>query len=260
MRLAYLNQESDLGSLALRRGLPCLNHVQLDQIANYQQREVHPLNCAKMNAKPYPYFDGGLMKADVPGKFAFFSSRNNNFSNRDQKGTLCVAGTTAAGTHETCAADPATGVLQDQNQALSTTLQQRISRQDIARAACIDTTNNNAPGVANDQGATSCITLTTNGAANALGVETFTTESAANDAMGDGDKMPCKKISFFPKPGTTESYLALAVGLAFVGFIAAWASVYCFNRIQARREALKETKFEGQTEWKKVGTGDDKVI
>ena len=68
MRLAYLNQQSDLGSLGLRRGLPCLNQYELNLITNLAQRENHPLNCAKMNAKPYPYFDGGVMKATVPGK------------------------------------------------------------------------------------------------------------------------------------------------------------------------------------------------
>lgn len=69
MRLAYLNQQSDLGSLSLRRGLPCLNQYELDQITDEQQRQNHPLNCAKMNAKPYPYFDGGVMRVNVPGSF-----------------------------------------------------------------------------------------------------------------------------------------------------------------------------------------------
>jgi hypothetical protein len=79
--------------------------------------------------------------------------------------------------------------------------------------------------------------------------------------MGDGKKKPCDEISyFFGKPGTNTRLIWLAVVLAVVGFAAAWASVYCFNRVRARREALKETKFEGQTEWRKVGAGDDKVI
>ena len=65
MRLAYLNQQSDLGSLGLRRGRPCLTQDELDDIDNKQQRENHPLNCAKMNAKPYPYFDAGVMKVPL---------------------------------------------------------------------------------------------------------------------------------------------------------------------------------------------------
>ena len=39
----------------------------------------HPLNCAKINAKPYPYFDAGLMLLRKSGWFPFYSSRNNNF-------------------------------------------------------------------------------------------------------------------------------------------------------------------------------------
>lgn len=67
MRLAYLNQQSDGGSLALRRGEPCLTQDELDAILDEQQRNNHPLNCAKMNAKPYPYFDGGVMQVSTPG-------------------------------------------------------------------------------------------------------------------------------------------------------------------------------------------------
>ena len=42
--------------------MDCLTEEKLDQIKNKNERENHPLNCAKLNAKPYPYFDGGLMK------------------------------------------------------------------------------------------------------------------------------------------------------------------------------------------------------
>ena len=111
MRLAYLNQQGDKGALALRRSLGCLTVAELKAIDNKQERENHPLNCGKLNAKPYPYFDGGVMKVDNPGKFAYFGSRNNNFSNRDQTGIICVRGV-RGGVNYTCEVDEETGVLQ----------------------------------------------------------------------------------------------------------------------------------------------------
>jgi len=47
-------------------------------------------NCAKLNAAPTPYFNGGLVKMNNTGKFTYMSSRNNNFSNRSQKGQITV--------------------------------------------------------------------------------------------------------------------------------------------------------------------------
>mmetsp|Transcript_5927 Transcript_5927/g.8274 ORF Transcript_5927/g.8274 Transcript_5927/m.8274 type:complete len:255 (+) Transcript_5927:448-1212(+) len=90
MRLAYLNQQSDSGSLAFRAGKPCLTQTQLDAINNEDVADFHPLNCAKMNAKPFPYFDGGILFLRKYGWFPFFSSRNNNFSNRQNIGIICV--------------------------------------------------------------------------------------------------------------------------------------------------------------------------
>jgi hypothetical protein len=53
-------------------------------------------NCAKLNAAPTPYFDGGLVKMSKTGTFFYTSTRNNNFSNRTQKGTLTVSAKKAA--------------------------------------------------------------------------------------------------------------------------------------------------------------------
>jgi hypothetical protein len=47
-------------------------------------------NCAKLNAAKTPYFDGGLVRMNKTGTFYYTSTRNNNFSNRTQKGTLTV--------------------------------------------------------------------------------------------------------------------------------------------------------------------------
>jgi len=253
MRLAYLNQQSDLGSLGLRRGMPCLTQRELDAIKNEQERQNHPLNCAKMNAKPYPYFDAGVMKASVEGKHSFFGSRNNNFSNRDQTGIICVRGTT-----ETCSLDPNTQVLQDTNVALGVGIAFTPKGSDASD--CIDSANSNKKGQANDQGASSCITDQTGTNGDTLEGETFTTEQAANDSLGDGDERSCEEIIFFYKgKPTTTSYLILAIILAFAGAAAAWASVFCYNRIRARQEAQKETGFQGKTNWKKQ-QGDGDVI
>jgi len=46
-------------------------------------------NCFKLNASPQ-LFDAGLIKMNVTGTYAYMSSRNNNFSNRGQKGSLYV--------------------------------------------------------------------------------------------------------------------------------------------------------------------------
>jgi hypothetical protein len=46
-------------------------------------------NCMKLNAAE-PYFDGGLIKFNVTGSFSYMSTRNHNFSNRDQKGLLNI--------------------------------------------------------------------------------------------------------------------------------------------------------------------------
>jgi hypothetical protein len=46
-------------------------------------------NCMKLNAAP-KYFDGGLVRMNTTGDFYYMSSRNNNFSNRGQKGAIHI--------------------------------------------------------------------------------------------------------------------------------------------------------------------------
>jgi len=84
--LAFLNQEDDVAAL----GVTCLTEDELENINNQNERENHPRNCAKLNAKRHPYFDGGLVSMSTAGDFPYFSSRNNNFSNRDETGYICV--------------------------------------------------------------------------------------------------------------------------------------------------------------------------
>jgi len=58
-------------------------------------------NCGKLNAAKTPYFDLGLVKMVASGDFSYYSSRNNNFSNRSQKGRIIVKGGWWAGAHST---------------------------------------------------------------------------------------------------------------------------------------------------------------
>eukprot|EP00178_Gracilaria_changii_P006087 TRINITY_DN2042_c0_g1_i3.p1 TRINITY_DN2042_c0_g1~~TRINITY_DN2042_c0_g1_i3.p1 ORF type:complete len:657 (-),score=91.08 TRINITY_DN2042_c0_g1_i3:83-2053(-) len=83
MRAAYLDQ--DLST--------CLNREELLQQNNGNNNEVEQdvQNCMKLNAAPTPYFNVGVVQMNTVNDFHFMSSRNNNFSNRGQKGTISVS-------------------------------------------------------------------------------------------------------------------------------------------------------------------------
>lgn len=233
-RLAYLNQQSDGGGLTLRRGNACLTEAELDQIKNKNERENHPLNCAKLNAKPYPYFDAGVMQVNKAGKFAYFSSRNNNFSNRDQTGVVCVRKNDGSG----CEND--NGVLQDQNAMVSTSIIK-------TKSYCNDEASNY--DMSNEFGAASCITIDES----LLSAETLATTQADNDKIGDGNAEPCDPSPFesFFLNATVEQKIGLAIALLFVGMGSAWAGYYGYNRYEAQKN--KGKKFAGNTKkWKQT--------
>jgi hypothetical protein len=72
----------------------CLNYTEL-LIKNNQNTNSAKLdnqNCMKLGCSKTPYFDGGLMKMRVTGRFAYMGTRNNNLSNRSQKGIIIVGG------------------------------------------------------------------------------------------------------------------------------------------------------------------------
>jgi len=73
-------------------GKTCLTYAELlAKFPNDQDaRDTDPGNCAKLNAAPN-YFNGGLVRVEKSGEFYYMSTRNNNFSNRSQKGTITVA-------------------------------------------------------------------------------------------------------------------------------------------------------------------------
>jgi hypothetical protein len=78
----------------------CLDWASLLQKNNNNKDEAEkdPQNCAKLNAATTPYFDGGLVRLYAGGTFHYYSTRNNNFSNRGQRATIKVRnGYVAAG-------------------------------------------------------------------------------------------------------------------------------------------------------------------
>jgi hypothetical protein len=56
---------------------------------NQNNVNTDPTNCAKLNAAA-PHFDAGPVRVNKTGTFYYMSSRNNNFSNRTQKGMIVV--------------------------------------------------------------------------------------------------------------------------------------------------------------------------
>jgi hypothetical protein len=54
---------------------------------NAEEQDIQ--NCMKLNAAPR-YFDGGAQRMNNTGTFHYMSTRNHNFSNRDQKGIIYV--------------------------------------------------------------------------------------------------------------------------------------------------------------------------
>jgi len=78
-QFAFLNQAN------------CLTYSELaaknNNNVNSMEQDIQ--NCMKLNYAN-GYFDGGLVKMNTTGSFWFMSSRNNNFSNRGQKGNIIV--------------------------------------------------------------------------------------------------------------------------------------------------------------------------
>ena len=231
IRLAYLNQQQDGGSLSLRRGLNCLTEQELNDINDQDTARNHPLNCANLNAKPYPYFDGGLMKMTKPGLYVYFSSRNNNFSNRDQKGLICVRGQ-----------DPNTGeqfnctvnsnyILEAPNLSWSTD-QQRLA---TSASRCVDTQNS---GEANSDGPQSCITAASTN--DILTEETFTVFAANNDAYGDGVLQGCESFMYENLTTDVNNGVTVAVVVSVVVAFVMFGAYYLYNRRQRQYLIMKE--------------------
>jgi hypothetical protein len=235
IRLAHLNQEHDYGSLILRNNLPCLTQAEIDAIGDQENTaQNHPLNCAKLNAKPWPYFDAGILFLRKNGWFPFFSSRNNNFSNRDQKGVICVG--------SDCPTTTVSGV-EILQQPPSYLTGKSVTR--MSKTVCDDTLNSGDG--ANSNGAQSCISVETN---TTLSGETFNVQEGDNDNKGDGNKKGCEVLShsaYALGTSTVEQQITLAIILLFVGLAVAWLAYFLYNRWQASHQS--EGKFRDNKSW-----------
>jgi len=234
MRLAYLNQQLDVGSRVLRQNKKCLTQAELEAIEaiNKDVAENHPLNCAKMNAKPFPYFDGGIMIMKKWGWFPFFSSRNNNFSNRQQIGVICVG--------PQCKVNNSTGVLQDQNPA--------VNGKSITRAAAPVA----APVASPVQSPTDSTITNEVTSSSIITAESFAATQTDNDNTGDGVLMGCAASFGTGLSAQQEQQIGLALGLLAVGLFTSWLAYFLYNRYQARLAA--EPKFRGDTSWQNADT------
>jgi hypothetical protein len=88
LRLAHLDQlDKPICNDTTETGC-CRTFEQLQEAGNPNADE-DPQNCQKLNAAS-DYFDGGLVQIQSVGTFHYMSSRNNNFTNRSQKGTIAV--------------------------------------------------------------------------------------------------------------------------------------------------------------------------
>ena len=241
MRLAYLNQQYDRGSQSLRQYHHCLTQGQLDSILDQENTaQNHPLNCAKLNAKPFPYFDGGIMFLKRSGFFPFFSSRNNNFSNRDQKGVICIG--------SKCPTNTVNGLELLQQPPSYTSGAAQAAQ---VKTVCQDTLN--SPDGANSNGAQSCLLADTN---STLTAQTFNVQEGDNDNKGDGNKKGCEVLSntnsLVPGVNTIEQQVVLAIILLFVGLFCSWLAYFLYNRWQATHG--EEGKHREDKSWTGVGT------
>jgi hypothetical protein len=80
MRMAYVDQDMSL----------CEDFIAFDD-----NEQNHYSNCGKLNAAPN-HFDGGIHKF-AAGEYDYVCTRNNNFSNRSQKGRITVTRALNAG-------------------------------------------------------------------------------------------------------------------------------------------------------------------
>lgn len=171
-RLAYLNQQEILSAQNTR----CLTLEEV-QALNGNQRETHPRNCFKINGAFTPYFDGQVVPMQNQGVFGYYSSRNNNFSNRDQKGAICVS---PSGQRQWCIGRiPMTG-----NGTIQIVQQQT------------DNQNNNEQEI--------------------ILTDTFAPQDDDNDARGDGVLFGCGNMNENMSIRESIS-VGLTVGLIFVG-------------------------------------------
>jgi len=207
-KFAYLEQSEKLKARSAR----CLTQAELNNIQNKNQRENHPLNCAKLNAADTPYFNQKPVKMTKKGKYKYFSTRNNNFSNRDQTGKICVGLSKAE-----CAATDNPAVLAAQ----PTPAPVEVVISDPGKQISADQINQDEAVLAPPDP-----------------VAQPAEQEKDNDALGDGEAESCEamqwQVPLFEKLTTVEQ-AGLAAGLFFVGGLTALLGVYVYQRQCAGR-------------------------
>jgi len=92
-RMAFINQYNNKQCETQTETECCYTLAQLNakhgNDNNAKQQDVQ--NCAVLNANGANYFDGGVVRMQKAGTFYYMSSRQNNFTNRSQKGTVVVS-------------------------------------------------------------------------------------------------------------------------------------------------------------------------
>jgi len=92
-QMAYINQYNGVQCASQTDTNCCLTLAQLQAKdngdANAQEQDIQ--NCGKLNAVGANYFDGGLVMMQSAGVFNYMSSRNNQFTNRSQKGQITIS-------------------------------------------------------------------------------------------------------------------------------------------------------------------------
>jgi len=66
----------------------CVTAAAINAAGGNSEEDVR--NCGKLNAMKTGYFNGGIVKMNNTGTFYYMSTRNHNFTNRDQKGIIYV--------------------------------------------------------------------------------------------------------------------------------------------------------------------------
>jgi len=88
-KMAYINQFNGVQCATQTDTNCCLSKTQLDAIGGDETQNTQ--NCFILNAAGANYFDGGLVPMVAAGTFNYMSTRNNDFTNRSQKGVITVS-------------------------------------------------------------------------------------------------------------------------------------------------------------------------
>jgi len=217
--LMYIGQEAELQQ---KFQVGCLSQTELEDINNQNQRENTPQNCAKLNGKAHPYFDAGVVNIKTAtgattgqGKtYAFFSSRNNNFSNRDQTMNICVRGTADA-TKTTCRTpkDAGTGMPNPLFNPYSNNAGGGVEGIDGINQPINQITPDNPP----------------------LSDETTAPIEKDNDSVGSGEPEACEaRVDMFVRSVGFAGLIAIACAVFALGVMGTLVMQACYTRLTSK--------------------------